>query len=64
MECAIAADLARLSDGEVQEIAGLVRSRAAFRDPSRPERECDGCGQPYRGPGVYCSFRCAQADAQ
>jgi len=27
------------------------------------ERDCDHCGKPYRGPAVYCSLTCAQADA-
>jgi hypothetical protein len=27
------------------------------------ERACDHCGNPYRGPAVYCSLACAQADA-
>lgn len=28
-----------------------------------PERPCDKCGKPYRGPAVYCSLTCALADA-
>jgi hypothetical protein len=35
---------------------------AAYSDPSFPERACDYCGRPYRGPAVYCSLDCAQAD--
>lgn len=34
-----------------------------FEDPSEPERGCDACGKLYRGPAVYCSFRCAYTDA-
>jgi hypothetical protein len=39
-----------------------ARPRAAYRDDSYPERACDHCGKPYRGPAVYCSFDCAIAD--
>jgi hypothetical protein len=38
-------------------------ARAAYHDDSYPERACDHCGKPYRGPAVYCSFACAVADA-
>lgn len=41
----------------------LGRARAAYLDASKPERNCDHCGSPYRGPAVYCSLECAQADA-
>jgi hypothetical protein len=37
--------------------------RAAYRDSSFNERECDHCGERYRGPAVYCSLTCALADA-
>jgi Family of unknown function (DUF6166) len=37
---------------------------AAYSDPSCPERACDYCGKPYRGPAVYCSLECATADAE
>jgi hypothetical protein len=40
-----------------------ARALAAYRDTSFPERACDHCSQPYRGPAVYCSLACAQADA-
>jgi hypothetical protein len=36
---------------------------AAYFDPRCAERECDGCGESYRGPSVYCSLRCTLADA-
>jgi hypothetical protein len=39
------------------------RARARYRDASFPERACDACGKPYRGPAVYCSLDCAIADA-
>jgi hypothetical protein len=34
-----------------------------YRDDSFPERDCDHCGKPYRGPAVYCSLDCAVSDA-
>ena len=34
-----------------------------YRDPSFPERKCDRCEKPYRGPAVYCSLKCATEDA-
>jgi hypothetical protein len=34
-----------------------------YRDDSFPERTCDHCGKPYRGPAVYCSLDCAVSDA-
>jgi hypothetical protein len=40
--------------------AGL---EASYFDDGFPERECDHCGKPYRGPAVYCSLECALADA-
>jgi hypothetical protein len=35
---------------------------APYRDATFPERPCNHCGTPYRGPAVYCSHRCAVAD--
>lgn len=32
-------------------------------DNSRPDRDCERCGKSYRGPAIYCSMACAQADA-
>jgi len=43
--------------------AALDRARAAYRDDSFSERNCDACGQPYRGPAVHCSLTCALGDA-
>lgn len=34
-----------------------------YRDDAYAERDCDYCGTRYRGPAVYCSLRCAVADA-
>lgn len=34
-----------------------------YRDDSFPERHCDECGRPYRGPAVFCSLKCALAAA-
>ena len=39
------------------------RACAAYRDDSYPERRCDYCDKPYRGPAVYCRLDCALADA-
>jgi len=63
-------------DDEMVEIAGdqdilkamtdLGRLRmieAMYADERFDERACDHCGKPYRGPAVYCSLKCAQADA-
>ena len=38
-------------------------ARTAYRDDSFSERTCDKCGKRYRGPAVYCSLECAEADA-
>ena len=40
-----------------------VARDAAYDDAHFSERKCDRCGKPYRGPAVYCSFACAEADA-
>ena len=53
----------KLSDAEASELLSFVTSRAAFRDDTCAERECDHCGNPYRGPSVYCCHACATADA-
>ena len=37
--------------------------RARYTDAGFPERRCDYCHRPYRGPAVYCSYACAVADA-
>jgi hypothetical protein len=34
-----------------------------YRDDSYPERNCDYCGNLYKGPAVYCSHECAIKDA-
>lgn len=39
------------------------RARRPYVDVRMPERACDYCGSAYRGPAVYCSLTCAQADA-
>jgi hypothetical protein len=44
--------------------AAQERARAAYRDDSYPERACDHCGKPYRGPAVFCSLECAIAAAR
>lgn len=40
-----------------------VFAQAAYRDDTYPERACDRCGATYQGPAVYCSLKCAVADA-
>lgn len=45
------------------EAAARRNAEAAYHDDGYPERDCDRCGRPYRGPAVYCSLRCAIADA-
>jgi phosphoenolpyruvate-protein kinase (PTS system EI component) len=40
-----------------------VKNLAAYQDPRFSERVCDKCGKRYRGPAVYCSIECAEADA-
>lgn len=59
-EAALRGDLAerdRLCD------AAKAAVEADYRDDSFPERACDRCGTLYRGPAVYCSLKCALADA-
>lgn len=34
-----------------------------YFDAACPPRRCDHCGRFYKGPAVYCSLGCAQADA-
>jgi len=54
--------LRKLDLVELAEVYALAKSRAAYRNNSRGQRACDKCGTLYRGPGVYCSHRCALAD--
>ena len=42
---------------------GYEDDDSPYRDAAYPERACDHCGKLYRGPAVYCSLRCAVADA-
>lgn len=35
----------------------------SYRDENYPERLCDHCEKPYRGPAVYCCQRCALTEA-
>jgi DNA polymerase III epsilon subunit-like protein len=51
--------VASCCDGIVVEVAPLM----AYFDHRFPERACDRCGKPYRGPAVYCSLKCAMEDA-
>jgi hypothetical protein len=42
---------------------GVIGGGDPYRDDSYPERICDGCQKPYRGPAIYCSLDCARRDA-
>lgn len=53
-----------LSEDETRELIGFIAARTAFRDPDFPERACDRCRQPYRGPAVYCCHACALSDGE
>lgn len=46
---------------ELDEVLGMAKARAMYRDSSQPERNCDHCEQPYRGPAVFCCLRCTLA---
>lgn len=48
-------------DGAVS-LDPIDRAVQSYVDPSFPERQCDYCGKPYRGPAVYCSLICAVDD--
>jgi hypothetical protein len=41
----------------------VERAEAAYHNDRFAERPCDNCGELYRGPAVYCSLKCALADA-
>lgn len=53
----------RLSDEEIQNVLNLVTICAGYRDPGMVEQKCARCEATYRGPAMYCSFRCAAVDA-
>lgn len=55
-------DLHNLKPSELDIFALHVRALSRYRDPKFPERHCDNCQEPYRGPAVYCCFACALAD--
>jgi len=45
-------------------VPAFQRARVNPYDDARfTPRPCDRCGKTYRGPAVYCSLACAQADA-
>jgi hypothetical protein len=46
-----------------REYIARERAQRAYHDERCLERSCDHCGQPYKGPAVYCSPSCALADA-
>jgi hypothetical protein len=39
------------------------RAEASYHDTHYPQRYCDHCDNPYTGPAVFCSLRCAVAAA-
>jgi hypothetical protein len=43
--------------------APLVFPVSPYQDDRFEERPCDHCLKLYRGPAVYCSLKCAVADA-
>jgi hypothetical protein len=55
-------DIGKLNEEELNDVRGMVRARAAYRDDSAGERICLYCNQPYRGEALYCCLRCALAD--
>jgi len=42
---------------------GPIPDYPSYRSTEGEERKCHRCDQVYRGPAIYCSFRCAQLDA-
>ncbi len=56
-------DLERLPLPELDTVRTLARAYARYRDSSFPERNCDNCRKPYKGPAVYCCLGCALADS-
>lgn len=47
---------------ELREVM-VAQAEGRYRDDACPERTCDHCQGLYRGPAVYCSLQCAEADA-
>lgn len=39
------------------------QARRAYRSRAAEPRPCDFCAGTYRGPSVYCSIECSEADA-
>jgi hypothetical protein len=58
-----AVTVGRLNDHEQRELLSLLVSRSAYRDDRCAQRKCENCGEPYRGPAIYCCHACATADA-
>jgi hypothetical protein len=58
-----ALSVAGLSEDEIHEVRAWIASRRAYRDEQFPERLCEHCNGPYRGPSLYCSHACATKDA-
>ena len=58
-------NLPDLTQAEIDEIRVLTATPILqkYRDDSFPERNCDYCGNLYKGPAVYCSHVCAMKDA-
>lgn len=55
-------DAERLSADEARQLAGKARAMAAYRDNTWPEKACERCEKPYKGPAIYCSLHCAELD--
>jgi len=52
----------RLSDGDYSK-AWRRRARERYRDDTREQKTCLHCLMQFRGPALYCSLSCAEADA-
>lgn len=52
-----------LADVEARTLQAWLRPRIGYENTAFAERRCDWCSQWYRGPAVYCSLKCALADA-
>jgi hypothetical protein len=47
----------------IERADNVRRARTAYRDDRAQPMACHRCGGMYRGPAVYCSLECAEADA-
>jgi hypothetical protein len=54
-----------MADHDVMAAAGRERAERAYVDPACAPKDCarEACGAMFRGPALYCSLKCAEADA-